>query len=266
MGATDQDAALAVVTATSVPIHDIGTAIYLSPDVTGWAAEWGWSNPFAFYFAGRGGMLGDVGARRGDVRPRVVRSDAVQPMFTEGVGVAGATGRLHAWPRRTGSGARSTTRTWRGSTRSWRSPRNWSTGSKAPPSRSSSGGGMRPGRIRRRDGRPSSCRSCASGGAAPSRRHHGRRPVATRGDPDQRGPEPGEVLRVVRALPGLRPHQGASTTRPRRSPTGSARRPRRRARRPKYSAFEAGVPRPAGRHPVGLLERLPRGGDEPGTG
>jgi hypothetical protein len=58
MGASDQDAALGVVTATSVPIHDIGTAIYLSPDVFGWAADWGWSNPFAFYFAGRGGMLG----------------------------------------------------------------------------------------------------------------------------------------------------------------------------------------------------------------
>ena len=54
------EAALAVVRSTSVPIHDIGTAIYLSPDVFGWAAEWGWSNPFAFYFAGRGGMLGDV--------------------------------------------------------------------------------------------------------------------------------------------------------------------------------------------------------------
>jgi hypothetical protein len=62
MGTTDHDAALAVIQSTSAPIHDIGTAIYLSPDVFGWAGEWGWSNPFAFYFAGRGGMLGDVGA------------------------------------------------------------------------------------------------------------------------------------------------------------------------------------------------------------
>ena len=61
MGATDQDAALAALRATSVPIHDIGTAIYLSGDVMALAAEWGWSNPFAFYFAGRGGMLGEVG-------------------------------------------------------------------------------------------------------------------------------------------------------------------------------------------------------------
>ncbi len=90
MGAADQDAALAAVRATSEPIHDIGTAIYLSPDVMGMAAAWGWSNPFAFYFAGRGGMLGEVG-------PDVVTSafgwfnpDAVTAMFTEGAGVAGA--------------------------------------------------------------------------------------------------------------------------------------------------------------------------------
>ena len=92
MGATEQDAALAVVQATSVPIHDIGTAVYLSPDVAGWASGWGWANPFAFYFAGRGGMLGDVG-------PDVVTSalgwfapSAVHTMYAEGTEVAGATG------------------------------------------------------------------------------------------------------------------------------------------------------------------------------
>jgi hypothetical protein len=86
------DVALALVRATSVPIHDIGTAIYLSPDVLGWAKEWGWENPFAFYFAGRGGMLGDVG-------PEVVTSalgwfepSAVHAMYTEGIGVAAASG------------------------------------------------------------------------------------------------------------------------------------------------------------------------------
>jgi hypothetical protein len=92
MGTTDEKAALAAVQATSVPIHDIGTAIYLSPDVLGWAGEWGWSNPFAFYFAGRGGMLGEVS-------PDVVTSAfgwfnpaAVEAMYTEGIGVAGAQG------------------------------------------------------------------------------------------------------------------------------------------------------------------------------
>src|SRR6185437_13920756 len=90
MGATDQDAALATVRATSIPIHDIGTAIYLSPDVMAWASEWGWSNPFAFYFAGRGGMLGEVS-------PDVVTSamgwfapPAIEAMYTEGASVAGA--------------------------------------------------------------------------------------------------------------------------------------------------------------------------------
>ena len=62
MTTPDHEAALAVVQSTSVPIHDLGTAMYLSPDVMGWAGEWGWTNPFAFYFAGRGAMLGDVSA------------------------------------------------------------------------------------------------------------------------------------------------------------------------------------------------------------
>ena len=88
----EQDAALAVVQSTSVPIHDIGTAAYLSPDIAGWAAEWGWSNPFAFYFAGRGGMLGEVGA---DVVTSALgwfAPSAVHAMYSEGIGVAGATG------------------------------------------------------------------------------------------------------------------------------------------------------------------------------
>jgi len=107
MGATDDAAALAVIQVTSAPIHDIGTAIYLSPDVFGWAAEWGWANAFAFYFAGRGGMLGDVG-------PNVVNSAfgwfapaMVAKQFSEGVAVTSATeaaqrmGEAHAqWGRK----------------------------------------------------------------------------------------------------------------------------------------------------------------------
>src|ERR1700728_4227757 len=88
MPATDNEAALAVIQSTSAPIHDIGTAIYLSPDVFGWAAEWGWANPFAFYFAGRGGMLGDV---RADVVTSALgwfAPNAVHAMYSEGVGVA----------------------------------------------------------------------------------------------------------------------------------------------------------------------------------
>jgi hypothetical protein len=90
MSTADHEAALAVIRSTSGPIHDIGTAIYMSRDVFSWAAEWGWSNAFAFYFAGRGGMLGDVG-------PEVVCSafgwfapTAVTTLYEEGVEIAGA--------------------------------------------------------------------------------------------------------------------------------------------------------------------------------
>lgn len=90
MGSADHDAALAAVRSTSHPIHDIGSAIYLSQDVFGWAAEWGWPNPFAFYFAGRGGMMGEVGA---DVVCSVMgwfEPNAVNTMYKEGAAVAGA--------------------------------------------------------------------------------------------------------------------------------------------------------------------------------
>jgi hypothetical protein len=91
MSTTDHEAALAVIRSTSVPIHDIGTAIYLSPDVFGWAGEWGWTNAFAFYFAGRGGMLGDVrsevtGAAFGWFEPTMVKT-----LFEEGAAVASPT-------------------------------------------------------------------------------------------------------------------------------------------------------------------------------
>ena len=90
MGMNEQDAALDVVKATSVPVHDIGTSMYLSPDIAGWAAEWGWPNPFAFYFAGRGGMLGDVGAEVVTSAFGWFEPNAVHAMYSEGIGVAGA--------------------------------------------------------------------------------------------------------------------------------------------------------------------------------
>jgi hypothetical protein len=91
VGQESNEAAHNLVRATSVPIHDIGTAIYLSPDVSGWAAEWGWSNPFAFYFAGRGGMLGDVGVEVVTSALGWFAPDAVRAMYTEGIGVSSAT-------------------------------------------------------------------------------------------------------------------------------------------------------------------------------
>lgn len=74
------------------PIHDIGSAIYLSPETFGRAAEWGYANPFAFYFAGRGGVLGDVdpyvmAATFGWFNPATAC-----PMYEEGAAVHGARG------------------------------------------------------------------------------------------------------------------------------------------------------------------------------
>jgi hypothetical protein len=92
MGSSDEKAALATVRKTYDPIHDIGSAIYLSPDVFGWAAEWGWSNPFAFYFAGRGGMLGDVSADVVTSAFGWFSPTAVSAMYNEGVAVAGGRG------------------------------------------------------------------------------------------------------------------------------------------------------------------------------
>ena len=83
--------ALACVQATSVPIHDMGTAIYLSPDVMGWASQWGWTNPFAFYFGGRGGMLGDVSAEVVYSAFGWFEPGAVKAMYDEGVAVGGTT-------------------------------------------------------------------------------------------------------------------------------------------------------------------------------
>jgi hypothetical protein len=89
--AEDNQAALAVVRRTSAPIHDVGTAIYLSPDVLGWAAEWGWTNPFAFYFAGRGGMLGDVSHDVVTSAFGWFEPNAVKAMYSEGAATAGST-------------------------------------------------------------------------------------------------------------------------------------------------------------------------------
>src|SRR5580698_1316949 len=90
MGTTDEKAAVAAVQATSKPIHDIGTAIYLSPDVFAWAGEWGWPNPIAFYFAGRGGMLGDVDANVVCAAFGWFKLSLVETLFDEGTAVAGA--------------------------------------------------------------------------------------------------------------------------------------------------------------------------------
>lgn len=71
-------------------IHDIGSTWMLDPAVSAHGEELGYANPFAFYFAGRGGVLGDVDggvvwSALGFFEPGVVRA-----MWDEGVAVAGA--------------------------------------------------------------------------------------------------------------------------------------------------------------------------------
>jgi len=80
---------LDVVAATYDPIHDLGTAMFIGPDTQARAKEWGWNNPIAFYFAGRGGTLGDVDA---DVVASVFgwfNPAVVAAMYNEGIAVHG---------------------------------------------------------------------------------------------------------------------------------------------------------------------------------
>lgn len=79
-----------VVAATADPVHAIGSAIYLSPETLGRATEWGWANPFAFYFAGRGAAMGDVDGPVAVAAMGWFNPELAVPMFEEGVAVHGA--------------------------------------------------------------------------------------------------------------------------------------------------------------------------------
>ncbi len=67
------------VRAADAIVHDIGSKWMLDPAVSERGKELGFGNPFAFYFAGRGGVLGDVDgsvvwAALGFFEPGVVRA------------------------------------------------------------------------------------------------------------------------------------------------------------------------------------------------
>ncbi len=84
--------AVETVRATADPIHDLGTTIYMSPETIARADGWGWTNPFAFYFAGRGGVLGSrdaavVVAAMGYFNPEVVAA-----LYAEGIATTGPEG------------------------------------------------------------------------------------------------------------------------------------------------------------------------------
>ena len=84
--------AIDTVRAIADPVHDVGTAIYLSPDVAARAETGGYANPFAFYFAGRGGMLGDVDAEVVAAAFGWFNPDVVSALYAEGRDVHGARG------------------------------------------------------------------------------------------------------------------------------------------------------------------------------
>jgi hypothetical protein len=86
---TEMSAPDTVVAADPI-FHDTGSAFMLSGETMGRAGENGFENPFAFYFAGRGGVLGDVdasvvAAAMGWFQPELVRT-----MWDQGLAVAGA--------------------------------------------------------------------------------------------------------------------------------------------------------------------------------
>jgi hypothetical protein len=78
--------------ATSKAIHDLGSTFMLHPETMTRAGEQGYDNPFAFYFAGRGGVLGDVDAEVVYSAFGWFSPTAVRPMWEEGVRVHGARG------------------------------------------------------------------------------------------------------------------------------------------------------------------------------
>jgi helix-turn-helix protein len=76
--------------ATSKQIHDLGSAFMLHEDTMARAASNGYENPFAFYFAGRGGVLGDVDAAVVCSAFGWFAPSIVSPMWDAGVAVHGA--------------------------------------------------------------------------------------------------------------------------------------------------------------------------------
>jgi hypothetical protein len=78
-----------MVRATADPIHKIGTTIYMSPETFSRAATWGWTNPFAFYFAGRGGVLGSADAGVASAAMGYFNPEFLTDLYDEGIAVAG---------------------------------------------------------------------------------------------------------------------------------------------------------------------------------
>lgn len=82
--------ALDNVRSLSSPVNDLGGRWLLHPATMQAGAAAGYANPFAWYVAGRGGVLGDVDADVVGAAFGFFSPDAVRAMWTEGVAVEGA--------------------------------------------------------------------------------------------------------------------------------------------------------------------------------
>jgi hypothetical protein len=76
--------------ATSKAIHDLGSTFMLHPETTARASENGYDDPFAFYFAGRGGVLGDGDAEVAYAAFGWFAPSLIRRMWQAGTGVHGA--------------------------------------------------------------------------------------------------------------------------------------------------------------------------------
>ena len=181
----------------------------LHPETMGRAAEQGYANGFAFYFAGRGGVLGDVdadvvAAAMGWFNPAVVRA-----MWDEGVAIGGAraTARRYneacaAWGRDHLAGIRGLDRF-------------VALGEKIAAGADGSGlplfaGWRAESRVDDAPGRAMQLIHVLREwrGAIHLVGDDRRRPVADGGDPHQRGRRPGRDVRLV-GLPRRDEHQGS---------------------------------------------------------
>jgi hypothetical protein len=82
--------AMETVRAADRIIHDVGAAWMLDPVTAERGKEAGYGNPFAFYFAGRGGVLGDVDAGVVAAAMGWFPEPVVRLFWDEGAAVAGA--------------------------------------------------------------------------------------------------------------------------------------------------------------------------------
>ncbi|HET9731275.1 MAG TPA: hypothetical protein VFP54_01250 [Acidimicrobiales bacterium] len=78
-----------VVKETSGPIHDIGSELFIGSEALGRAREWGWQNPYSFYFAGRAGVMGDVSGEVAAAALGWFVPGLVGALYTEGQQVHG---------------------------------------------------------------------------------------------------------------------------------------------------------------------------------